>query len=137
MSLTPKQVVKKAYDAFTSGDVEGMFSTYADNVIYNIKGAPDIPWAGTFVGKNQVLEFFQNMDNYIEFTKFEMVEMIAEGNTICILVDSEIKSKKTDVLVSSNMVHLIRVKAGKITEFTDFADTHLIYKSIHAKEMAG
>ena len=135
-NLSVKEVVEQAYALFVEGKILELSENFTDDIIYHIKGEPDIPYAGVYKGKEAVLGFFQKLDASIEFKKFEVNAMVAEGNRVFVLVDAIARAKATNNVINSVMAHLVTVKNGKIDGFWDFADTLLMYKAMHEQVLA-
>ena len=53
------EIAKKAYDAFASGDLETVLSTFDDNVEFVLTGNSTI--SGTYRGKDEVTKFFAKL----------------------------------------------------------------------------
>ena len=62
MSVENVEVVRGAYEAFTSGDLEGVGKYFADNVEWE---SPDtLPNGGVFRGRDAVLGSFAEIPKY-------------------------------------------------------------------------
>lgn len=128
--MSNTELVKKAYSAFQTGDVPTLLETFSDNVEYHITGAPDIPYAGVFKGKEAIVGFLQNLNEVLEFTKFEVTEMITEGDLAVAFVDIAANVRANGNSYSAMAVHRIDVKDGQLARFEDFTDTKLINDAI-------
>ena len=54
------QTIRKVYEAFGEGDVEGVISMLADDVTWTTPGPPDIiPYAGEKKGHDEVRGYFE------------------------------------------------------------------------------
>src|SRR5690349_6588076 len=52
----PADVVRRAYDAFATGDIDAVMGLVADTITFHIPGAS--PISGVWAGRERVLEFF-------------------------------------------------------------------------------
>ena len=80
-------VVKDAYAAFSRGDIQTLLSKLADDVIWvAVYGAGShVPTAGERRGKAAVAEFFKQVAENINFSRFEPKEFIATGDKVVAL----------------------------------------------------
>ena len=128
--MTTSEIVKRAYGYFLEGNIPALMDTYSDEVEYHIMGGPEVPYAGSFVGKQQVMGFFQKLGETLDFTQFDVREMVCEGDQACVLLDLGATVKATGKHFSSPTVHWIVVKGGLIKSFSDFAETHKIHAAL-------
>lgn len=84
--------VQHIYDCFGRGDIPGILEKLADNIEWWHAGDPSVVrYAGTFHGKDGVVQFFQTLGADTEFTGFEVSnyrtdgnKVICDGNVACI-----------------------------------------------------
>jgi ketosteroid isomerase-like protein len=57
------------------------------------------------------------------FTKFEPTEYIAEGDKVVVLGEFDVNVTATGKSYSSDWVHVMTVKDGKVTAFREYFDT--------------
>ncbi len=75
--------VQDIYACFGQGDVPGILEKLSDHVEWWHAGDPGIvKYAGTFRGKDGVMQFFQAMGANVEFTGFETFNYRADGNQV-------------------------------------------------------
>ena len=65
------QRVKEVYAAFVRGDIPAVLEALADDVEWVSPGPSDLPWAGTFRGKQAVLAWFGIVSEGTEMQAFE------------------------------------------------------------------
>lgn len=75
--------VQKMYDAYKSGDIPMIVSSVSKDVIWEVMGQPDVPFAGIYHGPNDVREFFGKLNDHVESKEF-VVEHILENENIVI-----------------------------------------------------
>ena len=127
--LSNLDIAKNAYQMFKKGDVPSFMELQDDDVVYEIMGDPEIPYAGTYKGKEGVKKFLKKIDDNIEFTRFEPKKFIVEGDDVAVVIDSECIVKSTGKKVQRDLVHLLEIKDGKATHLRDFFDTHRFAES--------
>ena len=124
------ELTKKAYQNFNEGNVPALVEMFHQDIAYHIMGTPDLPFAGTFKGKEQVLGFFKKLDETVQFTKFEVQEYITEGDKVVAIVDVEGRAKSTGKSFKTIIAHLIKFQEGKVLSFRDFSDTREMSKAL-------
>src|SRR5688500_9568958 len=75
------KIVQDAYAAFGRGDIQALLSVFADDIVWNgVYGTgPHVPTSGERRGKGAVAEFFRQVAENINFSRFEPTEFIASG----------------------------------------------------------
>lgn len=116
-------IVKKAYECFGSGDIQGLMELYSDDISWETPKVDNAAYSGARRGKEAVGEFFGMLTESETFTKFEPTEFIAEGDKVVVLGRSEADIIATGKTFSTEWVHISTVKDGKITAFKEFFDT--------------
>lgn len=129
--MSTTEIVKQAYGFFTTGDIAGLLGTFSDNIEYRIKGEPYIPFGGTYNGKEAVMGFFQKLGETIDFTKFDLIELVTEGNKAMGIVDMGGTAKANGNSFSAFVVHRMHIEDGKIALFEDFPDTKVMNEAIN------
>ena len=120
-----KQVVREAYAAISSGDVDGFMNRLADDVEWYFIGSHR--FAGTLKGKEEIMnKLFEPLGEALTSTiQLEIKQLIAEGDKVV----SEMlgTSKSTEGKDYNNTYCLIlTVQDGKIKEMREYLDTELI-----------
>jgi ketosteroid isomerase-like protein len=116
-------LVKKGYDAFGRGDVEGLIALLDTNVEWTTPGPKDLPTAGTRRGQDAVREFFGLMDQHYVVELFEPKSFISDGDTVVVQGVDTIKVKATGKSLSETWAHVFTVKGGSIVAFKEYLDT--------------
>lgn len=118
------KVVQDAYAAFGRGDIQGILDRLDDGVVWQaIYGAGShIPHAGERRGKAGVAQFFKELAESTEFSRFEPREYIAQGDRVVALGEYAAKSKKTGKPLASKWTMVFTVRNGKVTEFIEFTN---------------
>ena len=75
--------VQKMYDAYKNGDVQTILSNLDRDVIWEVMGQPDVPFAGIYHGPNDVKGFFNKLNDSVEPNEM-VVEHILENEHVVI-----------------------------------------------------
>lgn len=119
------EVVKKAYAAFQRGDIHGVLALVDDNADWHaVKGAEGAaPHAGARKGRAQVADFFAQLGASTEFTRFEPLEFIAQGDQVVVIGDYAATVKTTGRSVASDWAMVFTVRDGRIVRFREWSDS--------------
>jgi ketosteroid isomerase-like protein len=118
------KVVQDAYAAFGRGDVQGILDRLDDGIVWKgVYGAgPHVPTSGERRGKAQVGEFFKQVAQNVNFSRFEPKEFIATGDMVVAHVHDTPTTpigKKFD----SDFAMVFTVRNGRVIEFQEFTDS--------------
>lgn len=119
MSAENVQVLRDAYAAFARQDLPAVLEAFDEEIEWTI---PDsLPFGGVFHGHDEVLGFFGSLGQVWQDLSVEPVEFIDGGDTIVVISRDRATGAagSTDELV----VHLWRMRDGRATSFTEYADT--------------
>ena len=117
------RVIKDAYDAFRSGDIDGVLSQLTDDVEWETQGPKQIPYAGIFHGKNDVGRFFKILTETEEPQVFEPKRFFASGDMVVVLGRYEARVKETGQTAAADWVHTFVFRGGKVAKYCEYFDT--------------
>src|ERR671932_2359085 len=84
--------LKRGYDAFNQGDMDGVSEIFADDVRWEGPNADGVPMAGVHEGKDAVLEALGQIGADFERFQVSPDEMVEEGDTIVVLSHLDAKT---------------------------------------------
>ena len=116
-------IVRRGYDAFGRGDIEGLVSLMADDVTWVSSGPSDLPTAGKRRGHDQVREFFRIVNEMFQFDMFDPHTFVAQGDRVVVLGKDAIKLKASGEALEEDWAHAFTLKDGKIVAFQEYIDT--------------
>ena len=94
--MTNTETAQALYDYFGQGNVPAILELLTDDIKWTCPGPTEIlPYAQVYNGKKGVTEFFRLIYANKDFPKFEVRELIAEGDKVVALGYWDAKSKKT------------------------------------------
>jgi uncharacterized protein len=124
-------VLKRGYDAFGKGDLEGAMADFADDIRWEGPNADGLPDAGTFNGKDEVQQMFGRLpDAYGQDLSVTPDEMIEEGDTVVVLGHLEAAPKGNHVKVP--YAHIWRFEDGKAKRVQTLFDTAVVKEALGA-----
>jgi uncharacterized protein len=123
--MSNTDTLKRGYEAFGRGDLDGATQDFADDIRWENPAAPQMPNNGVTEGRDAVKQLFGELPNY--WASFNLVpdEFIESGETVVVLSHSESKSKETGKEVKLPWVHVWRFRNGKASEVQALTDTAL------------
>jgi ketosteroid isomerase-like protein len=114
---SPAEVVRRAYAAFATGDIDAVMRVCADEITFHIPGTS--PLSGEWAGRERVLAFFATAGELSEGTlSVSPEETLADGERVVVItrVDAQ-RQGRSDTFTN---VHAIRVVDGKMTELREY-----------------
>jgi len=116
--------VQAAYADFGRGDIPALLNRLTDDIVWTTPGAGSpIPHAGRLQGKAQVGQFFQGVNEKLEFHDFDPNEFIANGDVVVALGTWDATVRGTSVRIRDGFAMVFRLRGGKIAEFREYSDT--------------
>ena len=121
--------VKRAYDAFNSGDQEGVAAVFADDVTWEGPNTDGVPMSGKNEGKDAVLQALGWIGENFEQFNVNPDEMVEQGETVVVLSSLDARTKNGGE-VKSPGVEIWRMSGDKATRVQSLADTAEIKKAL-------
>jgi ketosteroid isomerase-like protein len=121
------QVVQGAYAAFAKGDIPGLLSHFADDIIWTgVYGAEShVPTSGQRLGKPAVAEFFSQVAANVNFSSFEPRQFIASGDTV-VALGHYAATTPAGKGFDSDFAMVFTLRDGKVTQFQEFCNSAAI-----------
>ena len=126
------EIVKRGYEAFGRGDINGLLALCAENVEWVSSGPSEMPTAGIRRGREQVAQFFKAVDQVFEIQRFEPKQFIAQGEQVVVLGDDTAKVKATGKVLTEEWAHAFTIRDGKIAAFREYIDTAEVVAELRA-----
>jgi ketosteroid isomerase-like protein len=117
------QAVQQLYDAFRRGDIKAVLDGFAEDVEWVIPGPSIIPHAGPRHGREQVAQFFRELEQAEEIQEFEPQEYIAQSDKVVVLGHYRARIKSTGRTTESDWAHVLTLTQAKVTRFRVYTDT--------------
>ena len=114
--------LRRAYDAFNSGDVETVASTFADEITWEGPNSDGVPMSGKNEGKDAVLQALGAIGDQFERFDVSPDEIVEEGETIVVLSHLDARTKSGNELKLPG-VEVWRMSGGKANRVQSLLDT--------------
>lgn len=126
------EVVRLLFDRFIKLDIKGMIELFHSDARIVFPGDPKIlPWAGEFRGAG-FTRFAQCIKDNIKYYDYRMKDIWGSGDRIVATSRERCLLLKNNRIFEHDLVALIRVENGKVTEFIEFSDTGLMERAVQA-----
>jgi ketosteroid isomerase-like protein len=131
------KVVQDAYAAFGRGDVQGILDRLDDGIVWKgVYGAgPHVPTSGERRGKAQVGEFFKQVAQNVNFSRFQPNEFVATGDKV-VALGHYTATTPLGKTFDSDFAMVFTVRNGKVTEFQEFTDSAAVNAAYEARATA-
>lgn len=108
---------------FGAGDMDQLKTTLSEDSTWVYHGTSDIPYAGTFKGKDEVVRFIGTIMEHTNIEGFNVDGFVSEGDKVVVLGNEKQRIKRNNQLLEQHWVMVYTVKNGLITRLDEFADT--------------
>lgn len=119
MSHPNETMIRTAYDAISSGDLQPMLNMLSDEIRWHVSG--DSPLAGDYDGKNGVLQFFGAMAQQYDNTLNVHVREVLANDHRAVVLTAESGTIEGHQL-NWNSAHVFSLADGVAIEFTSYQD---------------
>lgn len=126
-------LIRAAYEARLRGDLDEVVAHFADGASFSVSGSPAVsPVPTAASGRAAIREVLRRLLEGFEFSQLKLVSLLVDGDRAAAHWHVRVKALGSGYDAETDIVDLIRVQDGRITEFRQFADTALINRMIGA-----
>jgi ketosteroid isomerase-like protein len=120
------ELVKKGYQAFSTGDVETVMSLYDDNIEWVQPGESTI--SGTYHGKGELADLLGRLGE--KTAEVKALRFFADGDTVVVLSEATVGGE------TSQDVEVFTLRDGKVVRAQTYGDTALMERVYGRKQVA-
>ena len=118
------KMAQSLYAAFSRGDIAMVLRGCTPDIEWHAGGRrEDFPTFGPRKGIQQVQEFFQAVAQFERFTEFSPKEFYAQRDKVFALGTLSVTLTSNERQLSSEWIHIITFRRGKVARFREFLDT--------------
>jgi uncharacterized protein len=117
------EALRRAYDAFNSGDVQAVLEVFADDVRWEGPNTEGVPMGGVHEGKDAVAEALARIGETFESFEVSPDEMIEDDGTVVALSHIEARAKGSGGELKQPSVEVFRMRDGKAVHVQSLLDT--------------
>lgn len=130
------ETVRRIYDAFSRGDIDGILQHVSDDVEWEYGTSPsNIPWIQPRWGREGAAEFFASLGG-LEILRFEPTAILDGGKVVVALFNLEATVKATgNRIVEEDEVHIWYFdEQGRVSRMRHRIDTHQWERALRGEE---
>jgi len=109
--------VMAIYEKFGQGDVPGILTGCADNVVFDIQDRIFDTKGRMFKGKAEVGGFFKELSEKMKYSKFQPVRFVADGDDVFVRLEVAFEHLPSGDQYTSAYTHHFKVTNGKVSFF--------------------
>jgi uncharacterized protein len=119
MSQENVEIVRRSFDAISSGDLDALLALYDSAVEF-------LPLTGTRVesggyrGHQGVLDYFAEVDDIWDELRPHADQVLTDGDQVVVVGGCAVRGKGSGVVTDSPLAWVITVRDGKITSHRGF-----------------
>ena len=132
MAKSNLKLTQEIYGHFSTGNIPAVFGMLTDDAAYFIPGSPDIPYAGTFNGKQEIGRFYKTLNDTLQYTSFDVKTFTSKGDKVIVEGAFAGFAKPTAKNFETDWVMIWTFADGKIKKHQTFLDSNNIAKSLKA-----
>jgi hypothetical protein len=120
MSPEDLDTVRRAYDAFASGDLATLRTFLAPDIEW--RTTPNVPFLGNYVGLDEFLRGMDEWTSAFEDVTTEVEEMIDAGDNVVVHHRMRGRGRDSGVDVDLAIFQVVAVRDGQLIRMHDFAE---------------
>jgi uncharacterized protein len=114
--------VQLAYEGFNRGDLNAVLDVLTEDVVWSDRSLSASPLSGVYYGKSGVMNFFTKLLELVELSKFDVTRILAEEDTVVVLVDATTTVKESGRTVDQTLVHVLSFRDEQACSFDLYED---------------
>lgn len=119
--------------AMGGGDMDSMGELMADDMVWQNEGDPDLPWIGTWEGKETIFGFLGTFSENVQVTHWENQDAFASGDTVAVFGRMKLLLTGSGVETEEFTFALrAKVRGGQVVLWNWFEDTYAVSQTFHA-----
>ncbi len=115
-------VVKRLYELFDAGDIDGLVAAQSEDTVWDHSGPPGNPLNRVFKGRAGAREFFETLGQTQDVVKFEVRDYLASGDRVVSLGFMHLRVKATGKEWQSDWATVWTLKDGLVTHWRPIFD---------------
>ncbi len=125
--MTPQAIVEEIITAYGNRDLDTVLAHTSDTLHFKNNAAPGIaPHVADTQTKADFLAYMSEIDDCWQIDRFELQQIIANGQDVATRSRLDYTSKSTGKQVLTEAAHFWHVEDGAVTKIVEFYDTAAI-----------
>ena len=122
-TVNQKEVIYRFYAAFENMDIEAINQLLELDCVWTYHGTDDIPFSGTYRGRQEVIEFNRQLKETVDIISFEPQQYIIDENKAAVMGKVLQKIRRNEELVRQSWVHVFSLCNNRIKKVDVFTNT--------------
>jgi ketosteroid isomerase-like protein len=115
-------VARKLYADFVKGDIDSVLGAMSDDVVWEIAGPANVPYAGVRHGKKEWMAYLAGL-GAVELLAFEPTEFLADKDKVVVIGSERLKVKSNGRVIDEQFAQVITFAGGKVVHFRSYDDS--------------
>lgn len=124
------KLIADLYTAFSRGDIPFILERLSDDVRFEHSGSPEVPYGGSYRGKDAVLDFFGKIDAALEIESFEPKTYLASGDEVMTTGVETGVGRATGRAFTNHWAMRFLVKDGKVSFVHVYDDSAVLAAAV-------
>jgi ketosteroid isomerase-like protein len=126
------QIVKEVYRLFADRDIPAVLNYFDKDIEFVRPGNADIPFAGTFKGRDGLIKMFTVINQSIRLKSFIPEHFFSNENMVVVIGSDTAEAIATGKSYTSTWVQAFTLKDQKIVHVQVYIDTQSIAKAFQS-----
>ncbi len=114
------EIVRRAYDCFNAGDVDGVLELCAPD--FEFRDFPDLPGSGVFIGHDAFRGWWATLADAFEDLRFHVDEVIDAGDRIVVVNHATGRGRGSGAEVQMYFTNVWTLSGGKVVSAISYGD---------------
>jgi ketosteroid isomerase-like protein len=115
-------LVKQGFDDFMKGNIPALMNRFTEDITWAVYSIPEVPFAKTYKGKQDTIQFFKDLDNSVSFTVFSPERFYADQDMVFVFTHEVATVKATGKNYDHQVLMAFKIRDEKICEFSAYGD---------------
>ena len=115
-------LVKQGFDYFMKGNIPALMNRLTEDVTWAVYSIPEVPFAKTYKGKQDTIQFFKDLDNSVSFTVFSPEKFYADQDMVFVITHEVATVKSTGKTYDHQVLMAFKIRDEMISEFHAYGD---------------
>jgi len=114
------ELIRTIYDAFDSGDHDGVLEHMDDGI--EVIATEGLPWSGRYYGHEGAADFMRTIEDYVQVS-VETEELIDSGSSVAQMGRLIGHAHSTGQPFNTPEIHIWTLRQGKVVTFQNYVDS--------------
>lgn len=129
-------MLQETYRLYATEGIRPVLDRLTDDVDWCSVGPGDIPWCGSYAGREGVAKFYERLNDAVIVQRYEVEQVIAQGEWIVALATVTAEFKRSGRVEQFDKADVFRIRDGRIAEFREYYDSAKALNALTASSAA-